>query len=414
MTKIQRLQVRISQLRTDLNALYDVEGTLTEDQNEELTQKRAELLDLDNRYRVALETAPDPQEREKEAQDADLSADQLEFARLEDGVRLAGFLLGNPSGESLEYRQETGIGSAIPWVGLLDGPERIQLRVDAYSEAPASGTAVNVQAIIDRITAQLHARRLGVQFPMVPRGTASWQHVTAGVTPKSAAKGAAVDATKWTLTPKTATPKRVQVRVGWRREDAALVVRFEDALRREARNALQESIDQMSINSFGTGTDQINGLIPSLTTGDDLTDVSVGTLLQAMATVIDGKYASDLKMVRIGLGPQTYRELVAVLTQIGLPQLAADLSSLISDVGASVFTSAHVPVASASLQDSLTWCGRMDHTAAVSPVWEDGLTSIMDEYTGAAKGEIYSDLLVLTNFKLIDAKAYSRRQFTLA
>ena len=64
----------------------------------------------------------------------------------------------------------------------------------------------------------------------------------------------------------------------------------------------------------------------------------------------------------------------------------------------------------ASLQDSLTWCGRMDHTAAVSPVWEDGLTSIMDEYTGAAKGEIYSDLLVLTNFKLIDSKAYSRRQ----
>ena len=163
--------------------------------SESLTQKRTELEDVENRYRVAVETAPDPQEREKEAQDADLSADQLEFARLEDGVKLAGFLLGNPSGESLEYRQETGIGSAIPWVGLLDGPERIQLRVDAYSEAPASGTAVNVQAIIDRITAQLHARRLGVQFPMVPRGTASWQHVTAGVTPKSAAKGAAVDAT---------------------------------------------------------------------------------------------------------------------------------------------------------------------------------------------------------------------------
>ena len=414
MTEIQKLEVRKSELRTEINTLLFQEGTLTDDQNETLTQKRAELEDVENRWRVAVETDPDPEERERETQDRDLSAEQLEFARLEDGVKLAGFLLGNPDGESLEYRQETGVGSAIPWVGLLDGPERIQLRADAYSEAPASGTAVNVQAIIDRVTAQLHARRLGVQFPMVPRGTASWQHVSAGVTPASAAKGAAVNATAWTLTPKTATPKRVQVRVGWRREDAAMVAMFEEALRREARNALQEAIDQMAINSYGTGTDLINGLIPNLTAGTDLTDTTVGTLLQAMGSVIDGKYASDLKMVRIALGPETYRQLISVLTQIGLPQLAADLSSLISDVGSSVFTSAHVPDAVSMVQDSVTWCGRMDHTAAVSPVWEDGLTSIMDEYTGAAKGEIYSDLLVLTNFVLIDAEAYSRRKFTLA
>ena len=138
---------------------------MTDEQNEELTQKRAELDDVEKRWRIAVETHPDPEERERETSGDSLSSEQTEFAKLEDGVSLAGFLLGRPSGESVEYRQETGLSDSIPWVGFLDGPERIQLRVDAYSEAPASGTAVNVQAIIDRVTAGLHARRLGIQFP---------------------------------------------------------------------------------------------------------------------------------------------------------------------------------------------------------------------------------------------------------
>ena len=150
MTEIQKLEVRKSTLRTDINTLLiHRKGCLTDDQNETVTQKRAELEDVENRWRVAVETAPDPKEREKETQNRDLSADQLEFARLEDGVNLSGFLFGRPTGESLEYRQETGGGDSIPWVGLLDHAERVQIRADAYSEAPATGTAVNVQSIID-------------------------------------------------------------------------------------------------------------------------------------------------------------------------------------------------------------------------------------------------------------------------
>ena len=413
MTEIQKLEVRKSTLRTDINALLFQEGMLTDDQNETVTQKRAELEDVENRWRVAVETAPDPTEREKETQNRDLSADQLEFARLEDGVNLSGFLFGRPTGESLEYRSECELGDGIPWVGFLDHAERVQLRADAYSEAPSTGTAVNVQAIIDRVTAQLSARRLGVHFPVVQRGTTAFQFVSSGVTPKSVAKGAEVDATAWTLTPKTADPKRLQVRIGWRREDAAKVSQFEDALRREARAALQEAVDQMCINSFGSSNDKINGLIPSLTAGTDLSDISVGTVLTAMASVIDGKYASDLKMVKIALGPNTYRSLVGTVTSIGLPQLASDLSGVISDVGSSVFTSAYIPAPASSKQETVTWCGREDHMAAASPVWEDGVSSILDQYSGAKKGEIYVDLVLLTNFVMIDTGAYSLRKVTL-
>ena len=193
-----------------------------------------------------------------------------------------------------------------------------------------------------------------------------------------------------------------------------MVAMFEDALRREARAALEESLDQMSLNTFGTGNDVINGLLPSLTAGADLNDISVGTVLQGMASVIDGKYASRPEnQSKIALGVKSYRVLVGTLTSIGLPQLAADLSGLISDVGSSIFTSAHIPDPASNKQDSLTWCGKADHTAAVSPVWEDGLTSILDTYTGSAKGEVYVDLILLTNFKLIDAKAYSRRKLSL-
>ena len=299
MTKIEKLQVRASELRSEINGLLFQDDALTDEQNTELTEKRAALEDVEKRWRIAVETHPDPTEREKETSGDTLTSDQTEFANLEDGVKLAGFLLGAPSGASLEYRQETGLGDSVPWVGLLDGPERVQLRIDAYSVAPATGTAVNVQAIIDRVTAGLHARRLGVTFPVVARGTAAWQHVTGGVTPESASKGAEIDASAWTLTPKTADPKRVQVRVAWRREDAAMVSMFEDALRREARAALEEALDKMALDSFGTGADIINGLRPSLTAGTSLGGISVGTLLAGMASVIDGKW----RWIPSGPGP---------------------------------------------------------------------------------------------------------------
>ncbi len=418
MTEIQKLQVRASKLRSEVNTMLFQDGELTDEQREELTVKRSELDDLEERWRIAVETHPDPTEREQETRGDTLTPEQIEFAKLEDGVQLAGAILGSPNGRTVEYRQETGIGNdRLPWLGFLDVPERVQLRADAYSEAPATGTAVNVQAIVDRVTAQLAARRLGVTFPVVPRGTASWQHVSSGVTPVSAAKGATVNASAWTLTPVTAGPKRIQVRVAWRREDAALVASFEDALRREARAALEESIDRMCINSYGSGNDLINGLNQTLTRKADLssTGVSVGSALRGIADVVDGKYASDLRSVKIALGVESYRELVSVLTTIGLPQLAADLGGLISDVGSSVFTTAFIPAPTAdseAWQDALIWSGRADHVAAVSPVWEDGLTAILDPYSGASKGEIYSDLSLLTNFAVVDAAAYSRRRYS--
>ena len=247
---------------------------------------------------------------------------------------------------------------------------------------------------------------------MVARGTAAWARVSAGVTPVSAAKGAVVDASAWTLTPTTANPKRLQVRIAWRREDSAMVEGFEEALRREARAALAEAIDEMVINSFGSGTDLIEGLIPSLTAGADIGAASVGGALAAMSSCVDGKYASDLRLVKLCLGVVAYRELLTTLTQIGLPQLAADLSNVITDVGSSIFTSAHIPAPASNLQESLTWCGRADHVGAASPIWENGLTAVLDQYSGASKGEIYSDLILLTNFKVVDAGAYSLRKIT--
>ena len=193
-----------------------------------------------------------------------------------------------------------------------------------------------------------------------------------------------------------------------------MVAMFEDALRREARRALEEALDKMALDSFGTGTDQINGLRPSLTAGADLSSISVGQVLSSMASVVDGKYASDLKRVRCALGVDTYQILLSVVTSEGVPQLATSLGEIFPDVAAAVFTSAHIPAPASFKQDSLVWAGNAEHTAAVAPVWEEGLTAIQDPYSGALKGEIYSDLLTLTNFVLIDSGAYSRRAFPTA
>ena len=167
MTEIQKLEVRKSTLRTDINSLLFQEEVLSEEQNETLTQKRAELEDVENRWRIAVETAPDPKEREKETQNRDLSADQLEFARLEDGVNLSGFLFGRPTGESLEYRSECeparrrfyGLGSWIMRSGSNCG-----LMPTAKPRPPEPPSMS--RAIIDRVTAQLSATTHGhVSFP---------------------------------------------------------------------------------------------------------------------------------------------------------------------------------------------------------------------------------------------------------
>ena len=143
MTEIQKLEVRSSALREAVNTLLFSEETLTEEQNETLTQKRQELTDVERRWRAAVELAPDPKEVEKRSQGDTLSSEQLEFAALEDAVNLGSFMLGNPTGQSLEYRQEIGLPDSIPLLGFLDGPERLQIRVDAYSAPPSSGTEVN-------------------------------------------------------------------------------------------------------------------------------------------------------------------------------------------------------------------------------------------------------------------------------
>ena len=414
MTETQKLEVRASKLREELNTLLFQEDALTEEQNETLTEKRRELTDIERRWRTAIELSPDPKEVEKRSQGDTLSSEAIEFAKLEDSVSFGSFVLGHPTGESVEYRREIGLQDAsIPLVALLDGPERLQIRADAYSEAPSSGTDVTAQPIIDRVTAQLAARRLGVQFPLVPRGQAAWARVSAGVTAASAAKGAAVDASAWTLTPTTASPKRLQVRISFRREDSAMVAGFEEALRREARTALGEAIDKMCVDSFGTGADLIEGLVPGLAAGTDyISTVSVGGALSAMSSVIDGRYASDLRLLRLCLGVASYRELLTTLTRVGLPQLAADLSAMIPDAAASIFTSGFIPEPENNLQSTLTWCGRADHVGAASPIWESGLSSVLDQYTGASKGEIYSDLILLTNFKIVDENAYSHRKIT--
>lgn len=414
MTAKTKLELRISEIRTELRTIAETEE-LTPELRESAGALKTELADCETRLQAAILA-------EDEKPDAEpgkpLDAETREREELKSRVQLADIFAGAKRGRmSAEIREYQAACKAkeydIPW-DLFEEPE-----TRAVTPAPSSGTGVNVQRIVPAVFAASVAGTLGIDMPRVSSGAHNWLAITTNTGPAGfQAKGDAATATAGALTAIGPTvPHRLSARLEIAAEDVASVGigTFESALRSNLAMVLSDALDKALINGDGTGNN-ISGLITTKGAPAAESTTETWTLARGKITnLTDGIWAKSMSDIALMVGVDTIKTFDALFpaTTAGVvprESLSMQLKSLLK----SYSSSANMPAAASDVQTAIA-CkkGRPSEQLAVCARYSE--ISIADIYTGAARAETSYNLHVLiSDVLLIRSDAYNLLSFKLA
>ena len=420
LTEAQRLTIRASEIRQRLNEVAGLEGdALTDEIRSESDALTTEYRDVETRLRAAIVAEGEPETTGPTAQDAE----HRERIELRGRASLGGYLLAAmqgrlPGGELAEYSAACGGGDGLP-LDLFESDRPVEMRADGTTPAPGT-VGVNLAAIQPYVFAQSIAGRLGIAMPSVGSGSHVETTITAALTAGAVTKGGARESTAATLTPITATPRRISARLSIAMEDVAQigVGNFEAALRENLSMALADAYDEQAINGNGTAP-AVSGLLHQLTRPDAPTDVATfDSFVETVTGFVDGKWAMTAADVMTITNPETYRlsaSMFQVVASAGKGELAA--SSYLSRESGGWSTAARMPATPTSgghakIADAIVYLkGRSGLRTAVHPVWST--MQIDDIYTDSASGVRHVTLHALVGDKLllVQPAAYSRASF---
>ena len=140
-------------------------------------------------------------------------------------------------GAEAEYAAAEGMAGSFP-LALLS-PEAPEIRQTTDAEA-----TVTTGTWLDRLFAMAAATRLGVTMRSVGAGVASLPVTTAGATGSQQDRSEATSAAAFAIGVTEMKPKRGSVRAIFSIEDQARLPGLEDAVRRDLRMALMDSVDK--------------------------------------------------------------------------------------------------------------------------------------------------------------------------
>ena len=400
MTPLQKITIRLSEVRTRLNEISALEGdALTAEIRAEADTLATEYGDLETRHRSAIIASDDDAEpRDIDPGTATLDAEHRARLELRSKCRVGSFIQAALSGRQLagaeaELARETG----------LDGiPAELWNPVEERAITPAPGTVgINLAPIVASVFAPSLAPRLGIDIPQVPTGSYAVARITTAPTAAAVAKSAAVPQTAGALTVSTTTAHRIGGSIGIALEDVAAIGTedFESRLREEISLVLSAQLDDQLINGSGAGAN-LTGLLarlgaPTAPAARGVEDWDRFAAIQSGG--IDGIWASELSHIAMVTNPATYRLAAATFRGDDGERSAA---SYLNAQGESFFASARMPDAPADTHIAVGIVarrGRAGLRIAVAPMW--GSIVIDDIYTAALKGERY---LQLTSFLALE------------
>lgn len=407
MTARQRIELQISETRSAINELLSLEKR-SEEQTQELAGLTSKMQQLEVELRAAIVAEPDQVETTVTE-----DREEAELRELMENVEIRNYFnaaanSGGVGGRERELNQALGVpedGSVRFPLQLLAEPE-LEERATADTATSASGDlGVRAREWIDRVFLDSASRALGVTIESVPVGVDTYPVVTAGVTPETVDKGVRKGADAFSFDTFELKPKRLTARYQFAVEDAARIVGFEEAMRRDLSNAMQEEMDSQVIQ--GNTTPAIEGFEGaslakanvgvSSTHTFDATDKPYGAV-SALAALIDGRYSvmpSD----------------ISILLNVGFYQLflsspmneAADSVTLLEMLrrqGYMIRSSAHVPATGGSADDDnfgFASKARGLSRAAVAALWPS-VQLIRDPYSNAAEGQVNLTACMLWDF----------------
>ena len=331
MTTKQKIELRLSKVRTRLNEIAGMDE-LTPEVREEAGSLESEYSDLEVRHRAAILS-----EGEEEAAalgmfpDGSEDSDSAEVRSLLRRVTLADYLTPAAGGVGLtgaaaELNAALGVpavgkggGVAIPWRMLLtdDLPEERAQDVEgrAFTTTTQYAGPVSQRPILQRLFGMDIMEALGVRIDSVPAGRTDWPLITAGVSPAMKTEGTAADApVAVTFAHETLKPKRLTGAYEITHEMGAQVLDVEQALRRDLADAVSSKMNDLIINGDeATNSQEPDGFATTLTAPADASATATyADYAGSHAQAVDGLHASMETEVRSVVGVDVYKHAARV------------------------------------------------------------------------------------------------------
>ena len=418
MTNVQKIQIRLSEVRERLNDISGLEGeALTDEIRAEAATLHPEFKDLELRYRSA--TVAEGEEAAKVVTEPPESSEVRERRELRGRARLTNYVVAairgrQVDGAEAEFADACEVRGDIP-LDLFQPDPRKAAEERVVTSAP--GTAgINVAPIQPHVFAPSIAPYLGIDMPMVGSGTFSQARINAALSADSEAKGAAAAATAATFAVKSATPKRVSARLELLAEDiaAAGVSNFEAALRQNLTMALSAELDKQVIAGAGAGND-LEGLLHGLTDAAvDGTTLTFQHGITKMAALVDGLWATETAHIRQIVGVATYRLAAGVFAGSASNKGERPLADYLRDQSGGFRTNSRMPAVDSTKQAGIAFrSGVSGVRTAVCPHW--GRIAITDVYSGSAKAETAVTFhVILGNVLVIQPGAYAETEYKVS
>lgn len=377
MTAAQRIQLRLSEVRSRLNEIAGLEGdAMTDEVREEARTLHTEYDDLEVRHRAAIVA-----DGVKETEVNEPDAEERERLELRGKSRVADFLAsaltGRPvKGASAEYADAVGTPGLMP-LDLLEAPEE-----RAITPGPSAETVTSTRPTVPHAFARTDAAALGIAMPMVEAGEAHFPALTTAPPAAPKAKDATADSTAAAFSLTKRTPARITGQFLIRIEDLALFPSMEMDLRTGIAAAMADNLDDQVIDGSGAGAN-LSGLF------HQATDVAAAGAVETFATgvsrfaaLVDGKHANGWGDIRALIGTDTFALYASLFRGNDGDESLFDYMA--GKLGA-LRVSTRVPAVASNAQKGIAVLGAQMQPITV-PVWR-GVELIVDPYTQAAKGQ---------------------------
>ena len=416
MKKSQELQIKISEKRTRLAELLD-KADKTDEEVNELDALTKEIRTTETEFRAALTAENKALDDIKGEFDLNDGGENKEIRELRGKVSVIDYSKAAvqglaAAGAALEFNQALGMGAhEFPLTLLAGGPE--------VRQTTDTDTATTPRPWLDRLLAESLADYLGISFTSVDPGIASYPVTTAGATGAQRGKGEDADPAAWTVGVKELKPTRNTVHLEYSSEDAMRVPMLAEALTRDLRMGLMESVDR-AVFVGDDGADGTDADITGLTTAADVVEKTLtqaqkdqpGETLGVFNELIDGIHAGQISDLRIVSSEGSHRLWTGTVLS-----LASETASVFKTL-AQFLNDNQINWRVRNLEAATTnnkfgaFISRARGLAGagVAPVWSAAELT-RDPYTKAKSGEVLLTLSYYWNFGLPRPANFARLKF---
>ena len=416
MTRVQKIQLRQSELRETIGVELDKQIEEREDGGLERLTREAKGLETELRAALVIEQDNAIPDRIDTPEGRELTG---LFARSALTDFVSETLNQQPLvGAPRELRQEILGGDYIGFVPLdllLETEERIEQRADAVTGIAAAIQETQMP-IAQRVFSRTATAYLGASLPSVAVGEVSFPLLSSGTGADVRSDGAELDGVAANLTTETISPVRLTSSYTFGVETLARVKGFEETLRRDLRGVIADKLDKLILRgqaADGNNSPAVEGIISAL--GNPSNPTATATwreYVTAYDGAVDGKFAVSDTEVRLLVNPATWRQAMGLT--VGTESVNDD--NLLRDIlpRDRFRASANIPAAADGIATAVRYASGAAALARgmIAPVWR-GLQLIIDPYSKAKVGQRVITAILITGFGMADPAAYGRIEFKL-